>query len=76
MDPFSLLLARETNVFISDEGFAAQLKEALERELANSCNRVTEETNARHSWFARLCDDASHFLLKIGVTLTGHASEY
>ncbi|WP_017523817.1 cardiolipin synthase ClsB [Pusillimonas noertemannii] len=76
MDPFSLLLARETNVFISDEGFAAELKDALERELANSCNRVTEETNARHSWLDRVCDDVSHFLLKIGVALTGHASEY
>ncbi|MDX3895117.1 cardiolipin synthase ClsB [Pusillimonas sp.] len=76
MDPFSLLLARETNVFISDEGFAGQLKTALERELAHSCNRVTVETNARHSWFQRLCDDVSHFLLKIGVALTGRASEY
>jgi len=76
MDPFSLLLARETNVFISDEGFAGQLKAALERELANSCNRVTAETYARHSWFQRLCDDVSHFLLKIGVALTGRASEY
>ncbi|TFL14738.1 cardiolipin synthase ClsB [Pusillimonas caeni] len=76
MDPFSLLLARETNVFISDEGFADQLKAALERELANSCNRVTAETYARHSWFQRLCDDVSHFLLKIGVALTGRASEY
>lgn len=76
MDPFSLLLARETNVFISDEGFADQLKATLERELANSCNRITAETYARHSWFQRLCDDVSHFLLKIGVALTGRASEY
>lgn len=76
MDPFSLLLARETNVFISDEGFAAQLKDALERQLQNSCNRVTVETNARHSRFERMCDDVSHFLLKIGVALTGRASEY
>ena len=76
MDPFSLLLARETNVFISDEGFAAALKDALERELSNSCNRVTVESYARHSWFQRLCDDVSHFLLKVGVALTGRASEY
>ncbi|WP_397474510.1 cardiolipin synthase ClsB [Pusillimonas sp.] len=76
MDPFSLLLARETNVFISDQGFAAQLKAALEHELSNSCNRVTVESNARHSWLERWCDDVSHFLLKIGVALTGHASEF
>lgn len=76
MDPFSLLLARETNVFVSDEGFAARLKAALERELANSCNRVTAETNARHSWLDRMLDDVSHLLLRVGVAITGHASEY
>lgn len=76
MDPFSLLLARETNVFISDERFARQLKTALEYELSNSCNRVTEESNARHSWFERWGDDFSHFLLRIGVALAGHSSEY
>lgn len=76
MDPFSLLLARETNVFISDEGFAAELKSALENELANSCNRVTVESTASQSLLQRWGDDVSHFLLKIGVALTGHSSEY
>jgi len=76
MDPFSLLLARETNVFISDDGFAAELKAALEHELSNSCNRVTVQTNARHSWFERFFDGVSHFLLRVGVAITGSSSEY
>ena len=76
MDPFSLLLARETNVFISDEGFAEELKNSLERELSNSCNHVTAESISGRSRFERWADDLSHFLLKIGVVLTGHASEY
>ena len=76
MDPFSLLLARETNVFVSDAGFAAELKASLEHELANSCNRVTAQTINRHSWLVRLGDDISHFLLRVGVAITGHSSEY
>lgn len=76
MDPFSLLLARETNVFISDETFSAELKVALERELANSCNQVTKESTGRHSWFQRLCDDISYSLLTVGVAITGKSSEY
>lgn len=76
MDPFSLLLARETNVFTSDAGFAAQLKQSLEHELANSCNRVTSQTMAQRSWWVRLGDDVSHFLLWVGVAITGYSSEY
>lgn len=76
MDPFSLLLARETNVFISDEGFAAKLKASLEHQLANSCNQVTVQTMAKRSWFVRLGDDVSHFLLRVGVAIAGYSSEY
>lgn len=76
MDPFSLLLARETNVFVSDEAFADELKGALEHELSNSCNRVTRESMARYSWFQRLCDDISYYLLTVGVAITGKSSEY
>ncbi len=31
IDPFSVLLAREANVFVDDPGFAAELRESLER---------------------------------------------
>src|SRR5690606_30223508 len=64
MDPFSLLLAREANVFVSDEGFALELKSALEHELQHSCTQVTAESLAYQSWFQRVYDDFSHFLLK------------
>jgi len=76
MDPFSLLLARETNIFVDDAGFAGQLKAALEGELSGSCRRVTPESRSKSSWIERLVDAASYFMLRAGVALTGKSSQY
>ena len=40
IDPFSLLLAREANVFVDDIAFAAELRESLERAMHQDSARV------------------------------------
>ncbi|MFX6036155.1 phospholipase D-like domain-containing protein, partial [Acinetobacter baumannii] len=47
MDPFSLLLAREANVAVYDEAFAAGLRSELERAIAQRRAPVVPEDHAR-----------------------------
>jgi cardiolipin synthase len=45
IDPFSLLLAREANVFVEDRRFATELRQSLEQEMRDGARRVP-----RSSW--------------------------
>lgn len=76
MDPFSLLLAREANAWIDDAAFAAQLRQALEHEMASHCRQVTLDDLRRVSVFVRMLDWFAYRLLRVGVALTGKGSEY
>lgn len=76
LDPFSLLLAREANVFIDDAAFAAQLRGVLEDELRGNARPVQWDDLQRRGWIGRMVDAASYLMLRIGVALTGRASEY
>ena len=76
LDPFSLLLAREANVYIEDVDFARELREALEMEMQSNCAPVTAEALQKRSRFGAWADAFSYFMLRAGVALTGKASEY
>ncbi|MGB6104152.1 MAG: cardiolipin synthase ClsB [Pusillimonas sp.] len=76
LDPFSLLLAREANVYVKDAGFAQELAGAIEAEMQNNAQRVTEDSLQRRSWLGRWVDAFSYFMLRVGVALTGKSSEY
>lgn len=76
MDPFSLLLAREANVYVDDAGFAAQLRERLEAQLQASSQHVTALTYEKRSWLTIFLDACAHRLLRLGVAITGKSSEY
>lgn len=76
MDPFSLLLAREANVYIDDAQFAARLQCRLEAELQGSSQLVTVLHHQRRSWLTRLLDEVAHRLVRLGVAITGQSSEY
>ena len=52
IDPFSLLLAREANVFVSDAGFAQVLQQSLERAVVEGSRPVE-----RKRWSARSLTD-------------------
>lgn len=76
LDPFSLLLAREANVYIQDEKFAGELREALEAEMRHNSDPVTPEVLQRRTRLGRWVDAVSYFMLRAGVALTGKSSEY
>lgn len=76
LDPFSLLLAREANVFVQDTGFADELKAALEAEMQNDAQRVTEEALQRRGVIGRWIDACAYLMLRFGVAVTGKSSEY
>jgi cardiolipin synthase len=76
MDPFSLLLAREANVFIDDPAFAADLKADLEAALTDHATQVTRRSLQKRSLIGRVIDDASYLVLRLGVVLTGKSSEF
>lgn len=76
MDPFSLLLAREANVYVHDAGFAAGLRAAIEKEMDDNAVPVTREYLHKRSWLQRLWDGFAYLMLRAGVVVTGKASEY
>lgn len=76
LDPFSLLLAREANVYIQDQGFAGKLGAVLEREMREHGSRITSEALLRRSWVGRWVDALAYFMLRIGVAITGRSKEY
>ncbi|NYT76004.1 cardiolipin synthase ClsB [Alcaligenaceae bacterium] len=76
LDPFSLLLAREANVYIQDSGFADQLRAVLEQEIRDHSARVTSETLLRRSFLGRWVDALAYFMLRMGVAITGQSKEY
>lgn len=76
MDPFSLLLAREANVYVHDTGFAAELTSAIEDEMRTDATPVTAEHLRKRWWAGRLVDWFAYRMLRAGVAFTGKASEY
>ena len=76
LDPFSLLLAREANVFIDDDEFAGRLKRALESEMESDARVVTVERLKKRNLLERTLDAFSYAMLRFGVALTGKSAQY
>lgn len=53
IDPFSLLLAREANVFVDDAAFASELKARLEAAITSDSSPVLPAHWERRSWWHR-----------------------
>jgi len=76
IDPFSLLLAREANVFVQDAGFAAQLRARIERAIDDGGVQVQPAHHARRAWPVRLMNALAMLLLRLGVALSGERGGY
>jgi cardiolipin synthase len=76
LDPFSLLLAREANVFIDDAGFARQLQAALEAHMQSDARVVTVEHLKKRNPVERALDTFAYLMLRAGVAVTGKSSQY
>ncbi len=72
LDPLSLLLAREANVVVEDEGFAATLRERLHAAMASHGRRVRPEDHGRRPWRLRMMDRLAYGLMRLALFVTGH----
>ncbi|MBS4095815.1 MAG: cardiolipin synthase ClsB [Sulfuricella sp.] len=75
IDPFSLLLAREANVVVESEEFAAELRTSLERALQTGSRQVSPAQWHRQSWHRRLRVWLSYGLVRLLMGMAGYAGE-
>jgi len=73
IDPFSLLLAREANVAVSDSGFAAELRASLNAAMQADAYELRREDWQRKSWLYRLKSWMAYGLVRlmIGIAVYG-----
>jgi len=78
IDPFSLLLAREANVVIEDDGFARELRESLLAAIADGATQVRRERWADQPWTTRFATWSCYQLVRFltGVFAYGRAEEF
>ena len=76
IDPFSLLLAREANLVVLNQEFAGLLRAKLEHAIAYDAAPVHAERLVKTGLIARAINAVSYAALRLGVYVTGHASQY
>lgn len=72
IDPFSLLLAREANVFVDDVAFASDLKVRLEEAIKADSHPVLPAHWERRSWWNRGLTWVSYGLARAMLGLMGY----
>ena len=76
IDPFSLLLARESNVVVDDAGFAAMLKERLERAIDGGSEIQVLDRHRKRPLVIRALNWLSFVLLRLAVSVSGVGDRY
>jgi cardiolipin synthase len=71
LDPLSLLLAREANVFVDDAEFALELRTRLERAMALGGKRIDPATYSNRLWHQLFLDRCAFGLMRALLFLTG-----
>ena len=72
IDPFSLLLAREANVFVDDAAFATELKERLDAAIQADSRAVLPEHWQRRSWWNRALTWIAYGLARAMLGVMGY----
>lgn len=71
LDPFSLLLAREANVFVRDDGFAAEVMAHLRHAIAHHGKRVAPDAHARRSLTTRIANWLAYAGMRLMIMIAG-----
>ena len=71
LDPFSLLLAREANVFVRDDDFAAEMMGHLRHAIAHQGRRVEPDAHAARPWSTRALNWVAYGLMRFALMVTG-----
>ncbi|MEP6740205.1 MAG: cardiolipin synthase ClsB [Caldimonas sp.] len=72
LDPFSLLLAREANIFVRDDAFAAELREHLVDAVRNAGVRVEPAAYSKRSFTTRTLAWLAYALMRVALFATRH----
>ena len=75
IDPFSLWLAREANLAVSDAGFAETLRTSLMQEIAHGARQVSHSMWRKHGLWMRLQMRVSYILVRFLAGVTGYARD-
>ncbi len=70
LDPLSLLLAREANVFVRDDAFAAELRDHLLHAIAHQGRRVDPQTHMQRPVSTRALTWVAYGLMRFALLLT------
>lgn len=76
IDPFSLVLAKEANVVVYDQVFAAELTASLQQAMAAGAVELRAEELAHLSWSSRLRRWLSYGLVRLLVGLAGYGQQH
>jgi cardiolipin synthase len=76
LDPFSLVLAREANVVVFDDGFARELRASLEQELRTRAEPVRRMLWRRRPWPVRIAGWLSYAYARLAMGLAGIAGRW
>jgi cardiolipin synthase len=76
IDPYSLLLAREANVAVYDEGFARQLRGVLQQAIEKDCVLLDAQLFARRGWLTRLRHWVAYVLVRFATVVLARGRSY
>lgn len=76
IDPFSLLLAKEGNLFVKGKEFAFQLRESLEQAMADGAEEIGPTHLAGASFASRLLRWFSYGMVRLAVGLAGFGPKH
>ena len=71
LDPFSLLLAREANVFVRNDAFAAELRAHLLTAMQGQGRRVEAQQHANRPVLTRALNWLAYGLMRVALMATG-----
>jgi cardiolipin synthase len=76
LDPYSLLLAREANVLVRDQAFAAALRARLEQAIATESVQFGTEDLLRRSWPTRVFDWIAFGITRAAIAIVARDRHY
>lgn len=76
IDPFSLLVAREANLFVFDAAFAARLRARILHALEHGGIPVHAKGHARRGWPVRMLNALARTLLRAALAFSGEGDGY
>ena len=75
IDPFSLLLAREANVVVSDKAFATELRADILKNIQDGASKISHEDWQHRHLAGRLASWLAYGCLRVFLGLIGYSNE-